>query len=145
MLRQLRGPTQAKPVCRAWRRCSRRWTCLETRICRCDRAQVRVGVDRRLFGYTAVRSPPPPRGVSMALPLPVEKLWDELERARAGVLGEAEGLSQRQADYRPSERDWSVGEIIDHLTLAEINTGKLTTKLLKEAGGTVFPADLAEF
>jgi hypothetical protein len=82
----------------------------------------------------------------MALPQPVEKLWTELERARAGVLREAEGLSQRQADWKPSERDWSVGEIIDHLTLAEINTGKLTSKLLKEApANAVFPADLAEF
>ena len=82
----------------------------------------------------------------MALPKPVEKLWVELERARAGVLREAEGLSQRQADWKPSEREWSVGEIIDHLTLAEINTGKLTSKLLKEAtAGSVFPADLTEF
>jgi hypothetical protein len=82
----------------------------------------------------------------MALPKPVEKLWDELERARAGVLREAEGMSQRQADWKPSEREWSVGEIIDHLTLAEINTGKLTSKLLKEApAGSAFPADLTEF
>jgi DinB superfamily len=82
----------------------------------------------------------------MALPKPVEKLWDELERARAGVLREAEGMSQRQADWKPSEREWSVGEIIDHLTLAEINTGKLTSKLLKEVpASAVFPADLTEF
>src|SRR5262245_49298672 len=82
----------------------------------------------------------------MALPQPVEKLWDELQSARAELLREAEGLSQRQADWKPSEREWSVGEILDHLTLAEINTGKLTTKLLKEApAGSVFPADLTEF
>jgi len=82
----------------------------------------------------------------MPLPQPVERLWDELERARAGVLREAEGLSQRQADWKPSESEWSVGEILDHLTLAEINTGKLTSKLLKEApAGAVFPANLTEF
>ena len=83
----------------------------------------------------------------MTLPLPVERLWDELQSARAELLREAEGLSQRQADWKPSERDWSVGEIVDHLTLAEINTGKLTTKLLKElpAGAAAFPPDLAEF
>jgi hypothetical protein len=81
----------------------------------------------------------------MVLPKPIEKLWDELQSTRAEVLREAEGLSQRQADWRPSERDWSVGEIIDHLTLAEINTGKLTTKLLKDApAGATFPADLTE-
>jgi hypothetical protein len=83
----------------------------------------------------------------MTLPQPVEKLWDELERARTELLREAEGLSQRQADWKPSERDWSVGEIVDHLTLAEVNTGKLTTKLLKELPGNaaVFPSELTEF
>jgi hypothetical protein len=82
----------------------------------------------------------------MALPQPVEKLWDELQSVRAELLREAEGLSQRQADWKPSEGEWSVGEILDHLTLAEINTGKLTTKLLKEArAGAVFPTDLTEF
>lgn len=83
------------------------------------------------------------------LPEPVEKLWDDLQRVRAQVLAEVAGLSQRQADWRPSERDWSVGEIVDHLTVAEIATGKLTTKLMKEAaaGGSpaVFPHGLTAF
>src|SRR5512145_1755300 len=85
----------------------------------------------------------------MPLPRPVEALWRELESVRAEVLEEAEGLSQRQADWRPSEKDWSVGEVVHHLTIAEIATGKLTTKLTREAeaagapGG--FPADLAAF
>jgi hypothetical protein len=82
----------------------------------------------------------------MSLPKPVEALWNELERVRAEVFREAEGLSQRQADWRPSEKDWSVGEIIDHLTIAEIATGKLTTKLTREAeaAGALapWPADL---
>lgn len=69
----------------------------------------------------------------MTLPKPVEALWSELERVRADVLREAEGLSQRQTDWRPGHEDWSVGEILDHLTIAEIATGKLTTKLTKEA------------
>ena len=51
------------------------------------------------------------------------------ERARADVLREVEGLSQRQADWKPAEQDWSVGEVVDHLTVAEIATGKVTTKL----------------
>ncbi len=69
----------------------------------------------------------------MALPPAVEALWNELQAVREQVLKEAEGLSQAQADWRPSETDWSVGEILHHLTLAEINTGKLTSKLVKEA------------
>ena len=82
----------------------------------------------------------------MSLPKPVETLWNELQAVRAEVLREADGLSQRQADWKPSEKDWSVGEVIDHLTIAEIATGKLTTKLTREAEATgvlaPFPADL---
>jgi len=83
----------------------------------------------------------------MPLPAPVEALWNDLQSARAQVLKEAEGLSQAQADWRPSDSDWSVGEIIHHLTLAEVGTGKVTSKVLKEAGDAVkpFPADLEGF
>jgi hypothetical protein len=85
----------------------------------------------------------------MALPEPVTRLWDELQAVRAQVLREAEGLSQAQADWKPGEKDWSVGEIIDHLTIAEVATGKLTSKLTKEADAAgsagSFPADLMAF
>ena len=85
----------------------------------------------------------------MILPPSVEKLWTDLECVRAEVLREAEGLSQRQADWRPAEGEWSVGEVLDHLTVAEVATGKLTTKLTKEiaagSAAAIFPHDLAEF
>ncbi len=83
----------------------------------------------------------------MTLPPAVDGLWNELQSVRALILKEVEGLSQPQADWRPSERDWSVGELIHHLTLAEIATGKLTSKLLREAGdgAAPFPADLTGF
>ena len=83
----------------------------------------------------------------MPLPPPVEAVWQELEAVRAQILKEVEGLSQRQADWRPAPNEWSVGELIHHLTLAEIGTGKLTSKLLKEAPHPLppFPADLKAF
>jgi hypothetical protein len=85
----------------------------------------------------------------MALTPAVEALWIELEAVRGKVLKETQGLSQAQADWRPSDKDWSVGEILHHLTLAEINTGKLTSKLIKEAGAAGklagFPSDLKAF
>jgi len=84
----------------------------------------------------------------MALPEPVETLWRDLERVRAEVLQEMEGLSQAQADWKPGPDDWSVGEIVHHLTIAEIATGKLTTKLTREADAAgalkPFPSDLRE-
>jgi hypothetical protein len=82
----------------------------------------------------------------MTLPPAVDALWNELQSVRAQILKEVEGLSQPQADWRPSDREWSVGELIHHLTLAEIATGKLTSKLLKEStDATPFPADLKGF
>ena len=83
----------------------------------------------------------------MSLPPPVEALWSELTSIRATILSEIEGLSQSQVDWRPSDHDWSVGEIIPHMTLAEIATGKLTSKLLKDAGAsaTPFPVGLERF
>jgi hypothetical protein len=83
----------------------------------------------------------------MPLPAAMEALWSELQSVRALVLKEVEGLSQAQADWRPSEREWSVGEVIHHLTLAETATGKLTSKLLKEAPQPLpaYPRDLKGF
>jgi uncharacterized damage-inducible protein DinB len=85
----------------------------------------------------------------MTFPEPVERLWRDLEAVRADVLEEVAGLSQAQANWRPGEKDWSVGEIVHHLTIAEIATGKLTTKLTREADASgalkPFPADLREF
>jgi hypothetical protein len=85
----------------------------------------------------------------MALPPPIERLWDELERARTDVLREVDGLAQDQADWKPDAKDWSVGEIVDHLTMAEVATGKLTTKLLKEvpagSAAAIFPHDVTDF
>jgi hypothetical protein len=83
------------------------------------------------------------------LPPAIQAIWDELQRAREDVLREVSGTSQLQADWRPCETDWSVGELIHHLTIAEIHTGKLTTKLIKEAqaAGTLrsYPAEMMVF
>lgn len=81
----------------------------------------------------------------MAWPKPVDALWRDLESARAELLREVEGLSQPQAEWRPTPGDWSIGEVLDHLTIAEVATGKLTTKLTKEAAPAGFPPDLTEF
>jgi hypothetical protein len=83
----------------------------------------------------------------MTLPAALAALAHDLEAIRAELLHEVENLSQRQADWRASTDDWSVGEILHHLTLAEIATGKLTSKLLKETGSAVlsYPPDLTAF
>jgi len=82
----------------------------------------------------------------MTLPVALAAISQDLDDVRAGVLRETDGLSQAQADWRPSQNDWSVGEILHHLTLAEINTGKLTSKLLKETGAAgAYPSEVGAF
>lgn len=71
-----------------------------------------------------------------------------MQAPRAELLHEVEGLGQPQADWRPAEGEWSIGEVLDHLTLAENATGRLTTKLTREAeaAGTLapYPGDFVE-
>jgi hypothetical protein len=83
----------------------------------------------------------------MTLPPPLQALWEDLEAARRDLLREVDGLSQAQADWRSAAEEWSVGEILHHLLLGEINTGKLTTKLTRDAAGAsrLFPPDLRSF
>lgn len=77
----------------------------------------------------------------MSLPSPIQTLWDQLQAVRGEVLREVEAVSQRQADWKPADTEWSIGEVIDHLTVAEAATGKVTTKLTREAeaAGTLRP------
>lgn len=44
---------------------------------------------------------------------------DDVRRARRDTLELVAGLGQAQLDFRPAPRKWSVGEVLDHLALAE--------------------------
>jgi DinB family protein len=83
----------------------------------------------------------------MAWPGPVKDLWNDLESVRSQLLKEAEGLTQAQADWQPADGEWSVGEILHHLMLAEVGTSKLTSKLLRDTRPPLppFPTDLEGF
>src|SRR5262249_31784526 len=76
----------------------------------------------------------------MALPRAIQALWNDLEAVRADFLREVAGLSQRQADWKPAEKEWSAGEVINHLTVARRATGTLTTKRTREREARARPA-----
>ncbi|MFQ5946971.1 MAG: DinB family protein [Anaerolineae bacterium] len=67
------------------------------------------------------------------LPPALHRISDDVETMRARVLGEVAGLSQRQSDWNPTSKEWSVGEALHHLVLAEGIGGKLITVTLKGA------------
>jgi hypothetical protein len=51
---------------------------------------------------------------------------EEFRATRARTLALAEGLTQAQLDHRPARGGWSVGEVLDHMLLAEAtNRGQL--------------------
>ncbi|MBI3630459.1 MAG: DinB family protein [Candidatus Rokubacteria bacterium] len=85
----------------------------------------------------------------MVLPRAIDAIWSDMEAVRAEALREVDGLSQAQVDWRPAGTEWSIGEILSHLSVAETQTGKLTTKLTREAeaAGALapYPADVAAF
>jgi len=66
-------------------------------------------------------------------------LHPQLQRAltltdadRQGILDCIQGITQAQADYKPSPDAWSVGEVLHHLILIEVSISKLFHKLIKE-------------
>lgn len=69
----------------------------------------------------------------MSLPPALQSLWDHMVDARQAIVKEIDGLSQPQFDWRPGVDDWSIGEIVHHLSLVDIASGKLTSKLLRQA------------
>jgi hypothetical protein len=85
----------------------------------------------------------------LTLPAAIDAIWNDLQGVRAQVLAEADTLGQAQADWRPAPNEWSIGEILNHLTIAEMHTGKLTTKLVREAeaAGAIaaYPAEITGF
>ncbi len=85
----------------------------------------------------------------LTLPAAVDAIWTEMETVRGAVVAEVRPLSQTQADWRSADGEWSIGQVLSHLAVAETQTGKLTTKLVREAaaagGLSRYPADLAGF
>ena len=55
--------------------------------------------------------------------------------ARTALLGEVRGLSESQLGFRTSPGRWSIGEILDHLCLAERAMIRSISRLLQQAAG----------
>lgn len=62
-------------------------------------------------------------------------LWVENATARTAILGEVRGLSEAQLGFRTAPGRWSIGEILDHLCLAERAMIRSISRLLQQAAG----------
>jgi hypothetical protein len=59
-------------------------------------------------------------------------LLHSVAEARARVLDQVRGLSERQATFKPDQNRWSISEIVEHLVLAEASG---VTKIWAAADG----------
>jgi hypothetical protein len=59
----------------------------------------------------------------------------ENEAVRARLLASVGGLSEKQVAFRPAPGKWSIGEVLDHLCLAERSMTRTISRLLQQAAG----------
>ncbi len=63
----------------------------------------------------------------------VAEIFDLLEQTHTRLYPCVEGLSRAQADFRPVDDRWTIGEIVEHLSIVEGQILKLTQKLIAQA------------
>lgn len=68
----------------------------------------------------------------------------ENEKAHDRFLSIVSSVTEAQAGYRPAENEWTIGEIVEHVSIVNNGFLRITRKLLKqaEAEGKSAPADL---
>lgn len=65
----------------------------------------------------------------------LQAIWEANTAARTALCGEVQGLSDAQLSFRPAPSRWSIGEILDHLCLAERAMIRSISRLLQHAAG----------
>jgi hypothetical protein len=65
----------------------------------------------------------------------LQKIWEENTAARESLLAEVRGVSDAQLAFQPAPGKWSIGEILDHLSLAERSIARVASRVLQQAAG----------
>jgi len=65
----------------------------------------------------------------------LQEIWNENSATREALLHEVRGLSESQLAFQPSPGKWSIGEILDHLALAEQSIARIASRILQQAAG----------
>ncbi len=65
----------------------------------------------------------------------LQEICHHNDAARTALLREVDGLSSEQLAFRPQPGSWSIGEILDHLCLAERSMTRAVSRLLQHAAG----------
>jgi len=65
----------------------------------------------------------------------LKEIWAENTAAREALCEQVKGLTEAQLFFRPAPDKWSIGEILDHLCLAEQSISRTLSKILQVAAG----------
>ncbi|HEU0175639.1 MAG TPA: DinB family protein [Blastocatellia bacterium] len=63
------------------------------------------------------------------------------ERAQARFMAAVSDLTEAQANFRPDENQWTIAEIVEHISIVNDGFLRLTHKLLKEAESAPKPPE----
>ena len=65
----------------------------------------------------------------------LQEIWKENDAIREALVTEVRGLSVAQLAFQPAPGKWSIGEILDHLSLAERSITRVASRVLQQAAG----------
>ena len=65
----------------------------------------------------------------------LREIWRENTATREALVTEVRGLSEAQLSFQPMPGKWSIGEILDHLSLAERSIARVASRVLQQAAG----------
>ncbi|HSB71252.1 MAG TPA: DinB family protein [Candidatus Methylomirabilis sp.] len=65
----------------------------------------------------------------------LKEIWAATASAREDLYAQVQALSETQVAFRPAPDKWSIGEILDHLSLAEQSISRTLSKILQVAAG----------
>lgn len=75
----------------------------------------------------------------------VAEIYEDLDAARARLLGAVEPLTAEQLAFRPSPERWSVAEIVEHLSVTEPRVTRILAALVGKLEAAGARPDAARF
>lgn len=77
----------------------------------------------------------------MPLSRKLQELVDRISRNRESLLQSVSGLSEAQLNHKAEETGWSIGDVLNHVSLTDEANAKLTSNMLKRARASSPPPD----
>ena len=77
----------------------------------------------------------------MPLSKKLQELVDRISRNREKLLQSVTGLNEAQLNHKAEETGWSIGDVLNHVSLTDEANAKLTSNMLKRARASSLPPD----